>query len=132
MRYNTLSFKPCVICLCRGEDLIHCSKILHAFFDMYGHLFYNSSVLIKGHACAAVEGFWNLLVYLYEGLIFASNDLQAFASLLTAWRVGISLPSSSKYLFSQSGQNPSNSCSKGRGQGMLTNIIQTSGSSSCW
>ena len=129
-RYS-IPLKPRVICFCCVQDLIPRGDVIHLTFHVPWHLADYSTMLIKGHGRPALQCFWNLLCRLYDGLIFASNDLQVFASLLTAWSVGISLPSSSKYLFSQTGQKLSKPCVKGSAQGILTNIIQTSGSSSC-
>ena len=63
-RYS-VSFESCIICLRCIQHFISGSNIVHLTLHVPRHLADDTPMLIKGHGCAALEGFWNLAFHLY-------------------------------------------------------------------
>ena len=65
MRYNTVPFESCIICLDAREKFVTRSDIIHLTFHVPWRLTDYSTMLIKGHGRPALESFWNLAFHLY-------------------------------------------------------------------
>ena len=109
--------------LCTIEDFISSCDVLHPLLHVSWHLSDDAVVFVHGIACATPQSFgyllWYELCHFLFDYIFSYKALQAFASLLAAQSVGISLCSSSMSLLRQSGQYPVSLCRSGSGQGIV-------------